>query len=157
VVFESSQNSNSSGTSHPVNFKLTTSPENVGTEAMRGITTTSGLKPQGASFVTWSSIGGANGTIVISDSTTNSLFINQALGEGEWKVVRTNAARAYGREVHAGKLSIPENAVLLLTSYSARCKSASHNWRLTGYRRFVRCYGDIFELRTSACFGGVDN
>jgi hypothetical protein len=77
---------------------------------MRRITTASGLAPQGASYVTWSSIGGANGTIVVSDSTTNSLFVNQALGEGPWKVVRTNAARAYGREVHAGKL--PSSSVL---------------------------------------------
>jgi hypothetical protein len=74
---------------------------------MRGITTTSGLKPQGAPFVTWSSIGGANGTIVMSDSKTNSLFVNQALGEGPWRVVSTIAGRAYGREVRAGMLHPP--------------------------------------------------
>lgn len=72
----------------------------------REITTSSGLKPQGAPFVTWSALGGINGTIVVSDSTTNALFVNQALGEGVWKVVSTNAARAYGREVHAGEFAI---------------------------------------------------
>lgn len=86
-----------------VNFKVTTSPENVGTEPAREIVTASGLKPQGAPFVTWSSLGGANGTIVVSDSASKDLYINQALGEGPWKVVSTNAARAYGREVHAGE------------------------------------------------------
>jgi hypothetical protein len=70
---------------------------------MRTITTSSGLRPQGAPFVTWSSLGGVNGTIVVSDSTTNSLFVNQALGEGVWKVVKTTAGRAYGREVRAGR------------------------------------------------------
>jgi hypothetical protein len=76
---------------------------------MRTIATTSGLKPQGAPFVTWSSMGGANGTIIVSDSTTNSLFINQALGEGSWNVVKTIAGRAYGREVRAGRLPFAEN------------------------------------------------
>jgi hypothetical protein len=102
IVFESVQSVNSSSSSSAINFKITTTPENAGTQGMRSITTASGLKPQGAPFVTWSSIGGANGTIIVSDSTTNALFINQALGEGLWKVVSTTAARAYGREVHAG-------------------------------------------------------
>ncbi|KAH7381310.1 hypothetical protein DE146DRAFT_282010 [Phaeosphaeria sp. MPI-PUGE-AT-0046c] len=93
--------SSTNATSSAVTFKITTSPENVGTELAREIITSSGLKPQGAPFVTWSALGGVNGTIVVSDSASNALFINQALGEGMWKVVRTNAARAYGREVHA--------------------------------------------------------
>jgi hypothetical protein len=108
-VFESSQASNSSSGTEYVNFKVAASPENAGTERMRTIATTSGLKPQGAPFVTWSSMGGANGTIIVSDSTTNSLFINQALGEGSWSVVKTIAGRAYGREVRAGKLPSAEN------------------------------------------------
>jgi hypothetical protein len=79
-----------------------TSPEIAGTDTIRSITSVSGLKPQGAPFVTWSPNGGANGTIVVSDSTTSSLFVNDALGEGLWKVVPTRAGRAYGREVHSG-------------------------------------------------------
>jgi hypothetical protein len=102
IVFESSQASNSSSATSVVNFKIAASPENAGTERVRDITTSSGLKPQGASFVTWSSVGGANGTIVLSDSITNSLFVNQALGEGPWKTVSIIAGRAYGREVRAG-------------------------------------------------------
>jgi hypothetical protein len=101
VLFELVQASNTSSSSS-VNFKIVTSPETAGTAGMRSITTASGLKPQGAPFVTWTSLGGANGTIVVSDSTTNALFVNQALGEGLWRVVSTTAARAYGREVHAG-------------------------------------------------------
>jgi hypothetical protein len=103
IMFESSSKSINSTVSHAVNFKVMASPENAGTEAIRSITTASGSKPQGAPSVTWSSIGGVNGTIVVSDSTTSSLFVNSALGEGLWKEVPTRAGRSYGREVHSGK------------------------------------------------------
>ncbi|KAH7397387.1 hypothetical protein BKA66DRAFT_408260, partial [Pyrenochaeta sp. MPI-SDFR-AT-0127] len=103
IVFESTQNSGSSSAKHPVYFKLTSTPENVGTERMREVVTNTGVKLQGAPFVTWLSIGGANGTIVLSDSASNSIFINQALGEGSWKEVQTTAGRAFAREVRDGE------------------------------------------------------
>lgn len=71
---------------------------------MREVITTTGAKPQGAPFVTWVSTGGVNGTIVLSDSTSNSVFVNQALGEGPWRVIETTAGRAYAREVRDGEL-----------------------------------------------------
>ncbi|KAH7074237.1 hypothetical protein FB567DRAFT_479748 [Paraphoma chrysanthemicola] len=99
IAFEASQSGNSSNVAVPVQYKIAASPENAGTELPLDVTTASGLKPQGAPFVTWSSLGGANGTIILSDSSSNSLFINQALGTGLWKVISTVAGRAYGREV----------------------------------------------------------
>jgi hypothetical protein len=112
------QSSNTSSSGSTVNFKVTTSPENAGTESMRSITTTTSLKPQGAPFVTWSPLGGTNGTIVVSDSTTNALFTNQALGEGLWRVIPTIAARAYGREVHAGMSVCSDSVVMILIGCS---------------------------------------
>ncbi|KAF2825160.1 hypothetical protein CC86DRAFT_325055 [Ophiobolus disseminans] len=100
IAFESSP-SNGTNSASITNFKITASPENAATERIRDIVSTTGVKPQGASFVTWSLIGGANGTIILSDSVTNSIFVNQALGEGPWKVVATTAGRALGREVRA--------------------------------------------------------
>ncbi|CAO2647579.1 Nn.00g085010.m01.CDS01 [Neocucurbitaria sp. VM-36] len=99
IVFESTQNSNSSNNS--LYFKLTQTPENVAAERVHEITTSTGTRLQGAPYVTWSPVGGANGTIVLSDSTSNSVFVNQALGEGAWKEVKTTAGRAYAREVRA--------------------------------------------------------
>ncbi|KAF1850269.1 glycoside hydrolase family 93 protein [Cucurbitaria berberidis CBS 394.84] len=101
IVFESTENGNSSSDNHPVYFKLTNTPENVGTEHKRQITTTTGTRLQGAPYATWSPVGGANGTIVLSDSTSNSIYINQALGEGLWKEIQTTAGRAYAREVRS--------------------------------------------------------
>lgn len=101
IAFES--RSNTTGSSQ-VRFKTTATPENADTASVREITTASGAKPQGAPFATWSPIGGTNGTIILSDSTTNSIFTNQALGEGPWKVIPTKAGRAFGREARACKL-----------------------------------------------------
>lgn len=55
-----------------------------------------------------------NGTIVISDSKSKDLYVNQALGEGPWKVLSTNAGRAYGREVHA----VPDKRALRIVGGS---------------------------------------
>lgn len=49
--------------------------------------------------MTWSPLGGTNGTIVVSDSDSNAVFVNQALGQGIWKQVNTTAGRAYSREI----------------------------------------------------------
>ncbi|KAH8722994.1 hypothetical protein GQ44DRAFT_828627 [Phaeosphaeriaceae sp. PMI808] len=99
VAYEASQGTSDSNGA--VNFKLSSAPENAGTESVRTITATSGAKPQGAPSVAWSSVGGTNGTIILSDSTTGSLFINRALGQGPWSVIATPAGRAYAREVRA--------------------------------------------------------
>ncbi|KAJ4377762.1 hypothetical protein N0V83_000592 [Neocucurbitaria cava] len=99
IAFELIQSSNSSSEKSSTYFKLTSTPENVGTERMQEVTTSTGRKSQGASYVTWSPVGGANGTIVLSDSVSNSVFVNQALGEGVWREIKTTAGRAYGREV----------------------------------------------------------
>lgn len=53
--------------------------------------------------MTWTPLGGVNGTIVLSDSRSNSVFINQALGEGTWREVKTTAGRASAREVRVRK------------------------------------------------------
>ena len=58
-----------------------------------------GVVPSGSPSVTWSPLGGSNGPIVLSDSKSGSVFVNQALGEGEWWELPTTAGRALGREV----------------------------------------------------------
>lgn len=98
VVTESSNNSTSK-----VQFQLTSSPETAATGSPQDVVTSTGVKLQSAPFVTWLSLGGANGTLVLSDSASSSVFVNEALGQGVWKEVITAAGRAYGREVKASK------------------------------------------------------
>lgn len=100
MVWDSIQN----GNSYP-QYRLTSSPEDSSSKQPVTLITSAGSQPRGKTFVTWSPTGGANGTIVVSDSTSSSLFINQALGQGNWKEVKTSTGRAYAREVRAGMFS----------------------------------------------------
>lgn len=98
----------------PIFYKVASSPENLGAAVTREARTNTGVTPQGASFVTWSSLGGANGTVVLSDSRTSSLFINEAYGDGVWTEIPSTAGRAVGREVRIRKCNFhmapsPEN------------------------------------------------
>lgn len=104
IAYENAQlNSTSKTYTYPVHFKIASSPENAGTERARQIKVDTGNAPIGGPYVTWTPLGGANGTIVLSDSRSNSVFINQALGEGTWKEVKTTAGRAFAREVRVRK------------------------------------------------------
>lgn len=101
VVTGSANNSTSK-----VQFQLTSNLEKAATGSPQDVVTSTGVKLQSAPFVTWLSLGGTNGTLVLSDSTSSSVFVNEALGQGVWKEVSTAAARAYGREVKASKSSL---------------------------------------------------
>ncbi|KAF2472391.1 BNR/Asp-box repeat protein [Lindgomyces ingoldianus] len=84
---------------YPIYYKISNDPENFGTEKAYRINVNTGVQPNGGPYVTWSPIGGVNGTIVVSDSDHNSIFVNRALGDGIWTEVKTPAGRAYSREV----------------------------------------------------------
>ncbi|CBX96272.1 hypothetical protein LEMA_P111910.1 [Plenodomus lingam JN3] len=104
LVVESMRN----GTSQ-VQYGITENPENSGIGPFSEVRTATGPQPRGASYVTWSPLGGSNGTIVLSDSTSSSVFINQALGAGHWREIKVKAGRAYGREVR----SVPKDKTRL--------------------------------------------
>jgi hypothetical protein len=87
-------------------YKLSTSPENFGRAMASEIQTNTGRLPQGASFVTWSALAGPNGTIVLTDSRTSSVFINRGRGEGIWEEIASPAGRAEGREVKVRKYTL---------------------------------------------------
>jgi hypothetical protein len=48
-------------------------------------------------------MGGDNGTIVLSDSNSNAVYINRELGYGAWRQLNITAARAYSRELKIRK------------------------------------------------------
>ena len=86
-------------------YKLATSPENFASAPAQKIVVTDGVQPNAGPFVTWTSYGGTNGTIVVSDSNNKNVYVNEALGQGTWKEVKTTAGRAYSREVQVRKYS----------------------------------------------------
>ncbi|KAK3214577.1 hypothetical protein GRF29_19g626999 [Pseudopithomyces chartarum] len=89
---------------YPIYYKITTNLRNAAKDRTREFRVDTGAVPSGSPSVTWSPLGGSNGTIVLSDSKSGSVFVNQALGEGEWWELPTTAGRALGREV-----AIPAN------------------------------------------------
>ncbi|KAJ4349677.1 uncharacterized protein N0V89_008294 [Didymosphaeria variabile] len=88
---------------YPIYYKITPNPQKAASDRTREVRVDTGLVPNGVPSVTWTPLGGANGTIVLSDSRSKSVFVNQALGEGEWRELKTTAGRAYGREVTVRK------------------------------------------------------
>ncbi|KAF1995580.1 glycoside hydrolase family 93 protein [Amniculicola lignicola CBS 123094] len=84
---------------YPIYYKLSFDPENANSEPWHRLVVNVGTQPNGGPYVTWSPVGGPNGTIIVSDSDNNPIWINQALGEGTWKEVQTPHGHAYSREV----------------------------------------------------------
>jgi hypothetical protein len=96
-------NNSTNKNTFPVYYKIASSLEGFAKEPARKLDVNTRAQPNGSPFVTWTPLGGVNGTIVVSTSDSKSVFINQALTEGSWKEVGTPAGRAYSREVRIRK------------------------------------------------------
>ncbi|KAF9729930.1 BNR/Asp-box repeat protein [Paraphaeosphaeria minitans] len=93
------RDANASTYTYPIYYKITSNPQKAASDHTREVRVDTSLVLSGVPSVTWAPLGGANGTIVLSDSKSNSVFVNQYLGEGEWWELNTTAGRAFGREV----------------------------------------------------------
>ncbi|KAK7203426.1 Sialidase [Myxozyma melibiosi] len=75
-----------------------------------------GTEPSSSPYVTWSPVGGPNGTIIVTSASNTEVFINRALGDpNEWQTVETGVAASYSRDVRAlsgGRLLIMGGGVL---------------------------------------------
>jgi hypothetical protein len=89
-----------SGAGYPVYYRLSDSPFDF--RFAYGIPImVDGVQPNASPYVVWSSIGGANGTIVVSDADHSSVFTNQAGGQpDQWEIHATPQAAAYSRSLH---------------------------------------------------------
>jgi hypothetical protein len=105
-------NNSTNKNTFPVYYKIASSLEGFAKEPARKLDVNTRAQPNGSPFVTWTPLGGVNGTIVVSTSDSNSVFINQALTEGSWKEVGTPAGRAYSREVRIRKYLYSSRAKL---------------------------------------------
>lgn len=85
--------------SFPVYFRLSWDPETFGEAEGHRLVVSDGTQPQSSPYVTWTPYGGPNGTIIVSCGTFSSVFVNQALGEGEWTEVPTPEGVSYTRSL----------------------------------------------------------
>ncbi|KAI1102037.1 glycoside hydrolase family 93 protein [Jackrogersella minutella] len=85
----------------PVYYRLTSDPEDISSAPHHLLQTTDGTVPTGSPYVVWSSVGGVNGTIIVSSGCCSQIYINKALGaEGAWETVSTPEAASYTRSLH---------------------------------------------------------
>lgn len=116
MVFEYAMivNQTSGDYKYPIYYKISPDAENADGLPWHRLVADKGSQPNGGPYATWSPLGGSNGTIIVSDSDNNPVWVNQALGEGIWREIEVPHGHAYSREVRIRK-SYP------LNSYSTCC------------------------------------
>jgi hypothetical protein len=87
----------------PVYFKMVSNPEKFGAATGFSLQSNDGVIPTGSPYVVWSPVGGKNGTIIVSASSSSDVYINKALGEGPWTSVATPEKAAYTRHLRVLK------------------------------------------------------
>lgn len=95
-----------------VHYRITSDPLNVAAAADVTLRSTAGTIPVSSPFLAWSSVGGANGTIILSGGSQSQIFTNRALGASTaWVQYNTPQPNAYSRSLavfqdDASKLAI---------------------------------------------------
>jgi hypothetical protein len=89
--------------SYPVFYKLVSNPFDF--RYADGFPLIAGeSSPNGSPYVVWTSVGGANGTVIVSDADTQEVFTNQFVGRVDRWVKRQQPGRpAYSRALHVSK------------------------------------------------------
>ncbi|KAE8361171.1 hypothetical protein BDV27DRAFT_31353 [Aspergillus caelatus] len=97
--------------SFPVYYRISADPENFLAAPHQKLVVSSGTQPTGSPYNVWTPFGGDNGTLVVSCGNLGSVFVNQALGEGEWTEISTPESASYTRSLRI--LQEKENYLLL--------------------------------------------
>jgi hypothetical protein len=83
----------------PVYYKIVSDPEKFGPATGVSLKATDGTIPSGSPYIDWSSVGGKNGTLIVSSGGRSEIFVNTGLGEGPWKKVNTPEGTSYTRHL----------------------------------------------------------
>ncbi|KAB8293007.1 hypothetical protein EYC80_007369 [Monilinia laxa] len=104
---------NSSTYLFPVYYRISSSPLTFLSAPGIPVITNNGIQPTGSPYVTWTPVGGQNGTIIVSSGGRSEIYVNRALGaEDAWKTVRTPESTSYSR--HLRVLESNKNHLLIL-------------------------------------------
>ncbi|KAI0411505.1 Sialidase [Xylaria grammica] len=83
-----------------VHYRLTSDPLDVLSAPSYTLKSTAGSTTTSSPFVVWSSVGGANGTIILSGGSASNIFVNQNLGDpNSWVEHTTPQPNAYARSM----------------------------------------------------------
>ncbi|KAF2876004.1 glycoside hydrolase family 93 protein [Massariosphaeria phaeospora] len=95
----------------PVYYKMVSDPEKFGPASGISLKASDGTIPTGSPYVVWSSVGGANGTIIVSAHSGGQIYVNTGLGEGPWRKINTPEGNSYTR--HLRVLSDPTKLLIM--------------------------------------------
>jgi hypothetical protein len=95
----------------PVYYRIADSPlkfnDSTGHQVVAGSS-----QPTSSPYVTWSSVGGVNGTIIVSSGNEEPIYVNRALGDvNSWSEHNVSQPAAYTR--HLRVLRYNPNALLI--------------------------------------------
>ncbi|KAI1341457.1 glycoside hydrolase family 93 protein [Xylariaceae sp. FL0016] len=82
-----------------IHYRMTSNPLDInGASTTYTMKSTKGTNPSSSPYVVWSSIGGANGSIVLSAGSASQIFVNRKLGDpSAWIEYSTPQPNAYAR------------------------------------------------------------
>lgn len=104
------------GYHYPVYYRINENPLDFNSSLGLPIVSNDGTQPNSAPYITWSPVGGVNGTIIVSCGTSTPVFINQALGaEESWKTVPTPEGISYSRNLRV--LDNPDHLLIMGAGY----------------------------------------
>ncbi|SPO01879.1 related to BNR/Asp-box repeat domain protein [Cephalotrichum gorgonifer] len=94
-------NSSSHGVNYPVYYRLADSPLDFRLSEGLPIVINGTTAPNASPYVTWSPVGGKNGTIIVSDADRSVVYTNRAGGDvDKWEEHETPAGAVYSRAIH---------------------------------------------------------
>lgn len=97
----------------PIYYRINDNPELFDSSTGYPIVTDTGIQPTSSPYITWSPVGGPNGTIVVSCGTLQEIFVNQELGAtGGWKSVDTPQGVSYSRSLRVFK-DFPDHLLMI--------------------------------------------
>jgi hypothetical protein len=94
-----------------VHYRLSSDPLNFAAAKDIALVSNKGTRPVSSPTVVWSSVGGSNGSIIVSAGSQSQIFVNKNLGaENSWVEFATPQPNAYTR----GLMTFKENDNFLL-------------------------------------------
>lgn len=102
MTYEYGHNDTTTGVySFPVTYRINRNPLRFNeSEGISIVAKNTGTVPDGSPYITWSPVGGENGTIVVSSGGLPTVFTNTALGDAdEWYERDTPAPTSYTRHL----------------------------------------------------------
>jgi hypothetical protein len=85
-----------------VYYKISKDPLNFRNVKGQALRSSDGKFPTGSPYNVFTTVGGKNGTIVVSASSDSDLFINKNFGQGAWTRLTNQERDGYSRSLSVG-------------------------------------------------------